>query len=90
MTKTRNFLLSLDSYDDHDEYNDFRNMLIDTDDPKTLAPLINAKCDDTESITEIALSLSLCPLHRIDYAICFDDNDAECAQIRLIHPNHDS
>jgi hypothetical protein len=43
-----------------------------------------------ESLTEIALSLSLCPLHFIDYAICFDDNDAECAQIRMIHPSHDT
>jgi len=44
----------------------------------------------TEQITEFALQLSLCPLHRIDYAICFDDNDAECAQIRAIHPSHDT
>jgi hypothetical protein len=44
----------------------------------------------TELITELALSLSLCPLHRCDYACCFDDDDAECAQIRMIHPNHDT
>lgn len=43
-----------------------------------------------ELITELALSLSLCPLHRIDYAICFDDENAECAQIRMIHPTHDT
>lgn len=44
----------------------------------------------TEQITELALMHSLCPLHRIDYAICFDDDDAECAQIRAIHPSHDT
>jgi hypothetical protein len=43
-----------------------------------------------ESLTEIALRLSLCPLHLIDYAICFDDEDDECAQIRTIHPSHDT
>lgn len=43
-----------------------------------------------ETLTEIALSLSLCPIHYIDYAICFDDDDAECAQIRMIHPSHDT
>ena len=45
---------------------------------------------DTELITQLRLDHSLCPLHAIDYAICFDDNDAECAAIRLIHPDHDS
>lgn len=41
-------------------------------------------------LTEYALSLSLCPLHLIDYAICFDDDDDECAAIRTIHPTHDT
>lgn len=45
---------------------------------------------DTELITELRLANSLCPLHAIDYAICFDDDDAECALIRLIHPSHDT
>lgn len=43
-----------------------------------------------EYITDLALSHSLCPLHLIDYAICFDDIDPECAQIRIIHPSHDT
>jgi len=43
-----------------------------------------------EYLTHLALSLSLCPIHLIDYAICFDDDDAECAQIRQIHPTHDT
>lgn len=47
-----------------------------------------------ELATEVALAQSLCPVHFIDYAICFDDevhgvND-ECSQVRLIHPLHDT
>lgn len=45
---------------------------------------------DTETLTEILLQYSLCPIHHCDYAICFDDDDAECAQIRAIHPGHDT
>lgn len=44
----------------------------------------------TELRTELALAESLCPMHFIDYAICFDDNDPECAAIRHIHPSHDT
>lgn len=43
-----------------------------------------------EEITTLRLGLSLCPLHGGDYAICFDDDDPECAAIRAIHPNHDT
>lgn len=43
-----------------------------------------------ELITELALAYSLCPMHFCDYAICFDDEDAECAAIRHIHPAHDT
>lgn len=52
--------------------------------------LICLRSLDREQITQLALDHSLCPLHLIDYAICFDDNDADCAQIRLIHPSHDT
>lgn len=45
---------------------------------------------DRESLTTLALHHSLCPLHLIDYAICFDDADPECAAIRTIHPTHDT
>lgn len=41
-------------------------------------------------ISTMLLDNSLCPLHAIDYAICFDDDDPECAQIRHIHPSHDT
>lgn len=41
--------------------------------------------------TELAIADSLCPLHFIDWAICFDDDDPDCAQIRTIYPNsHDT
>jgi hypothetical protein len=45
---------------------------------------------DRDSASQYALSLSLCPIHLIDYAICFDDNPAECAQIRKYFPSHDT
>lgn len=41
-------------------------------------------------LTQIALDLSLCPYHLVDYAICFDDANPACAMIRHIHPGHDS
>jgi hypothetical protein len=43
-----------------------------------------------ETITEWALSMSLCPVHFVDYAACFDDDDPECAQVRMVHPSHDT
>lgn len=54
----------------------------------TLVYLIDAL--DTESTTDMLLAFSLCPMHRIDYAICFDDETDECATIRIIHPSHDT
>lgn len=45
---------------------------------------------DREQLTATLLAFSLCPLHRIDYAICFDDDTPDCASIRTIHPDHDS
>ena len=38
-----------------------------------------------EEVTEIALQQSLCPIHFIDYAICFDDMPEDCDQVREIH-----
>jgi hypothetical protein len=43
-----------------------------------------------EELTRLALSVSVCPLHLTDYASCFDDQNRECAAIRLIHPGHDT
>ena len=44
-----------------------------------------------DTIAEAAMRHSLCPLHLIDWAICFDDADPECEQIRAIFPHsHDT
>lgn len=44
-----------------------------------------------EIITEAAMRHSLCPMHLIDWAICFDDADDECSAIRAIYPHsHDT
>lgn len=43
-----------------------------------------------EEVTNLALEDSLCPIHFVDYAICFDDANTECNQVREIHPNHDT
>lgn len=43
-----------------------------------------------DELTDALLHFSLCPLHAIDYAICFDDDDDDCAYIRMIHPSHDT
>lgn len=45
---------------------------------------------DTDQLSQMRLEYSLCPLHACDYAICFDDDNAECAAIRDIFPSHDT
>lgn len=63
---------------------------ITRDDLRALSRLIELLSADRELLTTLLLDHSLCPLHRIDYAICFDDDNADCAAIRTIHPAHDS
>lgn len=46
--------------------------------------------DTRTALSMIALTFSLCPLHMIDYAICFDDDDPDCAAIRAAFPSHDT
>lgn len=46
--------------------------------------------DDLQRRSMLLLDYSLCPIHRCDYAICFDDDDADCAQIRAFFPSHDT
>lgn len=67
-------------------------LALDADQIAAIIPTIAAliKTLDRESLTALALSLSLCPLHLIDYAICFDDDDDACRAIRIIHPSHDT
>jgi hypothetical protein len=57
-------------------------------DHSTIDALLAALTRDERSA--LALDLSLCPLHLIDYAICFDDDDPDCAAIRDCFPNHDT
>lgn len=44
----------------------------------------------TFALSLLRLDFSLCPMHATDYAICFDDNDPECATIRAYFPTHDT
>lgn len=62
------------------------DMIID----QPLAPLADLSTADRELLTTACLALSICPVHLIDYAICFDDEPDACAAVRLIHPAHDS
>jgi len=57
---------------------------------RSLLRIIDAAPYQTDAMTALLLDNSLCPMHCIDYAICFDDDDDECATIRLIHPSHDT
>ena len=71
-----------------DESND--DFDLRTADTPRIRELIDIILSDRELLTTALLDFSLCPLHRIDYAICFDDDDPECAPIRDIHPSHDT
>ena len=56
-----------------------------------LSPLFDHPNDAMISLrSTLALEFSLCPIHLIDYAICFDDETPECAQIRDAFPTHDT
>jgi len=43
-------------------------------------------------LTDLCINdLSLCPIHLVDWAICFDDQPDDCSQVRFIYPdNHDT
>lgn len=44
-----------------------------------------------DELSHLYMQYSLCPLHHWDWAICFDDEDPECSQIRAIFPHgHDT
>lgn len=59
--------------------------------PHDLLPITNAVLAlSRDDLSELALSFSLCPFHMIDYAICFDADDEECAVIRECFPSHDT
>lgn len=91
------FIRAIESLDDDDTSLLIRDLLIDdsTIDPDLDSPLAQTMRDairllDTHTLSLMRLDYSLCPLHAIDYAICFDDDDADCATIRSCFPNHDT
>lgn len=44
-----------------------------------------------DEVSQLAMDLSLCPMHFVDWAICFDDEDPTCEQIRAVFPHsHDT
>jgi hypothetical protein len=44
-----------------------------------------------DELSRLYMRHSLCPIHHVDWAICFDDDDESCAQIRACFPNeHDT
>lgn len=44
-----------------------------------------------DRLSEWAMGMSLCPMHFVDWAICFDDDDVQCRAIRKCFPNsHDT
>ncbi len=79
---------------------DARTLLIDPSDPdsesdatdalRALVATLEGDPFQRHDFSELLLDFSLCPMHRIDYAICFDDDDDECATIRAYFPDHDT
>jgi hypothetical protein len=79
---------------------DARSLLIDmntqsleSDAAPMIRSMLNIILDDpyaTQRLSMMRLDFSLCPMHAIDYAICFDDDDADCATIRNYFPDHDT
>lgn len=57
---------------------------------RALLARIDAAPYMTQRLSMLALDHSLCPMHFIDYAICFDDDDPDCASIRDLFPDHDT
>lgn len=72
-----------------DAYLAIRDAMLDAEgaNPAIIRLLDRLTIDERSAL---ALDLSLCPLHMIDYAICFDDDDPECAAIRQCFPSHDT
>jgi hypothetical protein len=73
---------------DEDLYERIRDCLVNGDQDGLIASTLTKL--DRDGLTQVALEVSLCPLHMCDYAICFDDGNPECAPIRVIHPGHDT
>lgn len=57
---------------------------------RALLAMIDRAPYQTHKLSMLALDHSLCPMHFCDYAICFDDDDPECAAIRACFDSHDT
>lgn len=93
----RSILTTIEMLDDDnfDISTIIRDLLIDADSIDFDHELRDIISDCIKSLTRDELSMmrleySLCPYHATDYAICFDDDDDDCAQIRAIFPSHDT
>lgn len=92
-----NLICNPDNDPDSDASTALRMLLIDPDESAAfdLTPYASILRDcidalDTQTLSMLRLDESLCPMHAIDYAICFDDDDPDCATIRNCFPNHDT
>ena len=74
------------------DHSDLRALSADYDiSAHDIAPILDAILSlSTDDLSTLRLSFSLCPIHNIDYAICFDDDNPNCAQIRDAFPSHDT
>jgi hypothetical protein len=89
----RTFLMSVETYDvDYFDLEIRSSLGVQgiRDIKKAVEVLVDDGIYGREYLTSLRLAYSLCPLHAVDYAICFDDDVEECAVIRIIHPGHDT
>lgn len=89
LTDVRNLLAEM-----ADPEFDIRQFLLEAESNRSL-DLLRAQdfigCMSRDQLTGLLIQHSLCPLHRCDWAICFDDEDPSCDAIRQIYPNsHDT
>ena len=68
-----------------------RDELIWLDEVYAIVEAIRNSRFHRDTLSQLAIEFSLCPMHFCDWAACFDDGDAECEQIRAIFPySHDT
>jgi hypothetical protein len=93
-TAIRDLLIDIDFEPTHDDDPTLDAIMTPPDHiyafARALLNTINDAPYQTQQLSMLRLDYSLCPMHAIDYAICFDDDDAECAQIRACFPDHDT
>lgn len=62
----------------------------DREEAKALIEEMRTSPYHRDTLSRVALDMSLCPLHFTDYAECFEDEEPECAAIREVFPGHDT